>query len=417
MERLLEPEIMKKILINSIDRKKVMEKQIVLLEKFISSRAAVLSSRIDKQSLNEMIHSMVTEPISKMLSVSVDEYENAELQYYAKVMQTVELVLLSGADKTRQLIYLENVIKKANIRSANFSEQLENSENEGCKKTEEKINDLFGSLLEKIKNNYRLSLDEVDDLSEIADRYKEKFINDFKSDLNNMNKFDREANEEIIVREIYSNDLRKGKTKQQFQYEQQFIIQANKAAAKRLDCSIEKNKGKFIGKLDKSATDLIDLIFDVLPKEYESQRLLLEVILDTDIKERLTSLANEEIKTEKSILTSKNENVLENELYEEKRYKRFPTYEFDSECIDNVYQNILKEVKDAYLLPDDGMLATKLNYRIKAESENTKKAFGEMISNIKEENNTSVCAIINDLAKIKESSSNMNGCKKIIQKK
>ena len=417
MDRVLETEIMKKILTNNIEKKNVMKKQIVLLERFIILKTIELSSRIDKESLEEVMHLMITEPMSNMLSVSMDEYETMELQYYAKAMETVELILLSGADKTRQLIYLENVMKKANNRANDFSEQLKDSDSEKTKETEEKIDHLFGRLIEKIKNNYRLSLDEVDDLSEIVDKYKDNFVSDLKSDLNSMNIYDMKAIEEIIEREIYCNDLRKGKTKQQFQYEKSLIEQANRTANKLLDNSIRKNKERFMGQLDQSSTDLVNLIFEALPKEYESQRLLLEVILDTDIKERLTSLANEEIETEKSILSSKNENILENELYDEKRYKKFPTYEFEPECIDEVYKNILKEVRNAYLLPDDDMLAKKLDFKIRTESTKTKNSFTSMISNIKRDNQNNVTAIVEDLTNIRETNSRMDGRKGITPKK
>ena len=64
--------------------------------------------------------------------------------------------------------------------------------------------------------------------------------------------------------------------------------------------------------------------------------------------------------------------------------------------------NILKEVRAAYLLPEEGLLATKLNFRIKIESTNTKEAFDEMLSNIKQDNTNNICAIIDDLSKIRK---------------
>ena len=93
---------------------------------------------------------------------------------------------------------------------------------------------------------------------------------------------------------------------------------------------------------------------------------------------------------------------MENELYDEKRYKNFPKYEFESGCINKVYEDILKEVRDAYLLPNEGFLATKLNFRIKIESANTKDAFDDMLSNIKKDNANNLCAVIDDLSKIRK---------------
>lgn len=402
MNRTLEKEAMKKILTKSIEKKEIIKKQIVLLQNFISSKAITISSKIDKESFEEIINSLLGEPLNEKLSTYTDDYENEELKYYSKVMETVSLIFSSSADNTRQLIYLENIMKKIDKRVNNFTEEIETSENTSdTKDREEEVNKLFQNLINRAKINYHLDLEEVEDLTEMIDQYREKFISDFKIDINSTNKSNKKIIEDIIEREIYNKDLRKGKTRQQFEYEKKLVEEALKTSNKLLDKSILKHKEKFIGQLDQSATKLVDMIFEVLPKEYKDQRQLLEVILDTDIKERLTSLAEKEIKTEKSILSAKNENILENELYDEKRYKNFPKYEFDSSCIDKVYEDILKEVRNAYLLPDEGILAIKLNFRIKTESTFTKEAFNEMLSGIKKDNGDNLYAVIDDLTKIR----------------
>lgn len=403
MDKQLEKETMKKILTNNIEKKNIIKKQIILLENFISSKAVAISPKIDRDSFEETSHSLLSGPIDRNLIKYIDALENEELKYYIKMMGTVELIFKSSSDNTRQLIYLENIIKKINKRTKLFAETIEKeAPNTNIKNTKKEINKLFQKLIDRAKINYHLNLQEVEDLTEIVDQYKERFISDFKKDINGINDFDKQVAEDIIEREIYSRDLRNGKTRQQFEYEKKLIEEAIKTSNKLLDKSIIKHKDKFIGQLDQSATKLVDLIFEVLPKEYEDQRQLLEVILDTDIKERLTSVAEKETKTERSMLSAKNENVLENELYDEKRYNNFPKYEFESSCIDKVYEDILKEVRAAYLLPEEGLLATKLNFRIKIESTNTKEAFDEMLSNIKQDNTNNICAIIDDLSKIRK---------------
>lgn len=403
MDKTLEKEAMKKILTNSIEKKTIIKKQIVLLQNFISSKAITISSKIDKESFEEIINSLLVEPLNKKLNTYTDDYENEELKYYSKVMETVSLIFSSSADNTRQLIYLENIIKKIDKRANNFTKEIESSEKvDDIKDREEEVNKLFQNLINRAKVNYNLDLEEVEDLAEIVDKYREKFISDFKIDIGGTNKANRKIIEDIIEREIYNKDLRKGKTRQQFEYEKKLVEGALKTSNKLLDKSILKHKDKFIGQLDQSATKLVDLIFEVLPKEYEDQRQLLEVILDTDIKERLTSLAEKETKTERAMLSAKNENILENELYDEKRYKSFPKYELEASCIDKVYEDILKEVRAAYLLPEEGFLATKLNFRIKIESANTKDAFDDMLSNIKKDNANNLCAVIDDLSKIRK---------------
>ncbi len=402
MDKKLEEETTKKILTNNIEKKDIIKKQIVLLEKFITSKAITISSKIDSSSFEEIIHSLLGEPLDEKLIKYTDGYEKEELKYYSKVMETVSLIFSSSADNTRQLIYLENIMKKIDKRVNNFTKEIEASEKTSdIKEREEEINKLFQALIDRAEANYHLDLEEVEDLTEIIDQYREKLISDFKIDINSTNKFDKKVVEDIIEREIYDKDLRKGKTRQQFEYEKKLVEETLKTSNKLLDKSILKHKEKFMGQLDQSATKLVDMIFEVLPKEYKDQRQLLEVILDTDIKERLTSLAEKETKTEKSILSAKNENILENELYDEKRYKNFPKYEFDSSCIDKVYEDILKEVRNAYLLPDEGILAIKLNFRIKTESTFTKEAFDEMLSGIKKDNGDNLYAVIDDLTKIR----------------
>ena len=403
MERQLEKETMKKILTNNIEKKEVIRKQIVLLESFISSKATTISSKIDRESFEEISRSLLGESIDIKLIKYIDVLENEELKYYAKVMGTVELIFKSSSDNTRQLIYLENIMKKTDKRTSLFAKTIEEeAQNTNIKHTKEEINKLFQKLIDRAKINYHLTLKEVEDLAEIVDQYKEKFISDFKKDINSINEFDKKVAEDIIEREIYSKDLRNGKTRQQFESEKRLVEEAVKTANKLLDKSILKHKDRFINQLDQSATKMVDLIFEVLPKEYEDQRQLLEVILDTDIKERLTSLADKETKTERTMLSAKNENILENELYDEKRYKSFPKYELEASCIDKVYEDILKEVRAAYLLPEEGFLATKLNFRIKIESANTKDAFDDMLSNIKKDNANNLCAVIDDLSKIRK---------------
>lgn len=135
-------------------------------------------------------------------------------------METVSLIFSSSADNTRQLIYLENIIKKIDKRANNFTKKIESSEKvDDIKDREEEVNKLFQNLINRAKVNYNLDLEEVEDLAEIVDKYREKFISDFKIDIGGTNKANRKIIEDIIEREIYNKDLRKGKTRQQFEYE------------------------------------------------------------------------------------------------------------------------------------------------------------------------------------------------------
>ena len=68
MDKTLEKEAMKKILTNSIEKKTIIKKQIVLLQNFISSKAITISSKIDKESFEEIINSLLGEPLNKKLN-------------------------------------------------------------------------------------------------------------------------------------------------------------------------------------------------------------------------------------------------------------------------------------------------------------------------------------------------------------
>ena len=63
MERQLEKETMKKIFTNNIENKEVIRKQIVLLESFISSKATTISSKLDRESFEEISRSLLGESI------------------------------------------------------------------------------------------------------------------------------------------------------------------------------------------------------------------------------------------------------------------------------------------------------------------------------------------------------------------
>ena len=233
MNRTLEKEAMKKILTKSIEKKEIIKKQIVLLQNFISSKAITISSKIDKESFEEIINSLLGEPLNEKLSTYTDDYENEELKYYSKVMETVSLIFSSSADNTRQLIYLENIIKKIDKRANNFTKKIESSEKvDDIKDREEEVNKLFQNLINRAKVNYNLDLEEVEDLAEIVDKYREKFISDFKIDIGGTNKANRKIIEDIIEREIYNKDLRKGKTRQQFEYEKKLVEGALKTSNK-----------------------------------------------------------------------------------------------------------------------------------------------------------------------------------------
>ena len=203
MDKKLEEETTKKILTNNIEKKDIIKKQIVLLEKFITSKAITISSKIDSSSFEEIIHSLLGEPLDEKLIKYTDDYEKEELKYYSKVMETVSLIFSSSADNTRQLIYLENIMKKIDKRVNNFTKEIEASEKTSdIKEREEEINKLFQALIDRAEANYHLDLEEVEDLTEIIDQYREKLISDFKIDINSTNKFDKKVVEDIIEREI-----------------------------------------------------------------------------------------------------------------------------------------------------------------------------------------------------------------------
>ena len=150
-----------------------------------------------------------------------------------------------------------------------------------------------------------------------------------------------------------------------------YIDSMNKTLANIVD----KNKKEAKDEIKECSSAVVDLIFRLLPEKYQG----LEPLLDTEAAKLFSNL---------NLI---NKDMLENELYKEKRYENIPDYEQDLDVLDNVYQaairNVNYQICIAYDIPEDEENAKRVKILISSDEGNSlKNVFKKFEKQVKLEN-------------------------------
>lgn len=387
--------------------KLLIERQTIVLSNLLINKISSTYKNINRERLQRLFNETFVNKVIQELENIFVYYENTETEFYDKNLKTADQVFNTLNDKRIQTIYLNNILKKIDEKFENidliFSKSIKekiNTESSNAiedKDNPQSINDMFNRFVKIIVGNPNLSIDEADDLEKMAVHYYDLYKNDVSSAIkkflgDNKTRAIAKIEQEMDKREIIS-----GKNSAVSKAEKTITSNSLKVIEQLLSESISKFKSNAIDELKVCSSSIVDLIFKLLPIEYRDQKGLLEVIIDTNINERLGRLLVSETKSLESVLQAKDKDVIQNELYEEKRYKKIDDYKLDYLLVDKVYQDVLHEVRIAYDIPEDNPQSKRLDLVVLSESNSTKMVFKNLINNITFENERNLKLIIKEM--------------------
>lgn len=384
---------------------------------------------LDKGGVQRLYVRTFATRITEEIDAIFNKYEIEELDFYNKNLKTADLIFNTLDDRRIQRIYLGNLIKKINQKS----EDVNNIFNQATRidmNSRDKflsINTMLEEFGNSLASNSKLSMDEVGDLKILINHYFNIYKKDFLTVIGNFLENIKNFSVSKIEEEMDNKHVISGKTSAVSKMERSIINNSLKVMDQKLEKNINIHKEEALVELKECSSSIVDLIFKKLPSEYQDQKGLLEIIVDTNINERLGKLLNIELKKLASNLSEKNENIIENELYEEKRYNDIKDYVCDFDLIDKVYQDILHEICIAYDIPEPGknsinfvqqirlaynmpeleekrleMQSKRLSLIILYESDSTKKVFKNVIDKIHVDNLKNLKNIIVDMHVLSE---------------
>lgn len=411
----LEVEVSENILQNLYNTKLIVEKQTKIFENLLISKIVENFKEIDKERLQNLFIKTFTLKINDEIDAIFKYYQENEIQFYSKNLKTTDLIFNTLNDKRTQTIYLENLIKKISRKEDNletiFTESIKNrvdmKENDEYiigEDTEKymSINSMFDQFVRVIIKNPNLSFDESEDLNKLVMHYYNLYKNDVSLAIKKLLDDNKITAITKIEDEMDKKEIRNGKTSAISRMERSITNNSLKAIEQLLKNTVSKYKNKAEEELKVCSSSVVDLIFRLLPPEYRDQKGLLEIIVDTNINERLGKLLDTETKTLLTNLQAKNQDIIENELYEEKRYKKISDYECNFDLVDKVYQDVLHEITIAYDIPEAEQQLKRLHLIVLSESNSTKNVFKNLIAYIRIENEKNLKDVITEMRELSE---------------
>ena len=397
----LEVKIKEKILNNIEDAMQNIESQTLRFQNLLINKITRTFNfkSEDVQRIKQLFVKTFLTNVVNELDTMIDYYKSSEIDFYSKNMKTADLIFNTLNDKRTQIIYLENLMKKIKQKETNninlFDEPINNlEENMGIK-------DMFEQFVGVIANNPHLSMDDADDLRTISNHYYSLYINDISLTLKKIEDDNKDIANSKIEEEMDKRKLRNGKTSTISKLERTITNNSLKAIEELLTKTVSKYKSNAEIELNTYQTSIVELFFKVLSVNFQEQKDLIEIIVDTNI-DRLNKLLNNETNKLYDNLHEKNQDIIENELYEEKRYKKINNYESDTELIDKVYLDIMNEIKLAYDISENDRKFKKLKLVVISESNSTKVIFKNLIDYIIEENQENLKLVIKEMHKLSE---------------
>ena len=267
---------------------------------------------------------------------------------------------------------------------------------------------IFGKSIQKILNSINLSKEKQEELVKIAFHYYQLYQSDIASTIEQYLDSNKKTSIDGIEEEMDKQRLRGNKTSAVARIEKELADNSKKVIDSLLEESIKNNKKKSREELKICSSSIIGIIFKSLPEEYKKQQALLEVIVDTNINERLGKILDESTDDLSQKLKAKNHDIIENEFYEEKRYKNIKPYEIDLNQIDKVYQDVLHEITIAYDIPTTNNNLKRLNLVILSESNSTKNVFKNSINHIRAENEVNLSQVLGEMKELSKKVSSMD---------
>lgn len=392
---------------NNTSAKKIFIGQTLRLQKLFAGKISEMYS-IDEEKINQILKIEFSDKALGLIDNLFSYFERDESDFYSKNMNTVDLIFNTLKDNRTKVIYLDNIIKKINEKKETVKEILEQIPKEDESISEENLQMIFSKSIQKILNSINLSKEKQEELVKIAFHYYQLYQSDIASTIEQYLDSNKKTSIDGIEEEMDKQKLRGNKTSALARIEKELANNSKKVIDSLLEESIKNNKKKSREELKICSSSIIGIIFKSLPEEYKKQQALLEVIVDTNINERLGKILDEATDDLSQKLKAKNHDVIENEFYEEKRYKNIKPYEIDLDQIDKVYQDVLHEITIAYDIPTTNNSLKRLNLVILSESNSTKNVFKNSINHIRAENEVNLSQVLGEMKELSKKVSPMD---------
>lgn len=392
---------------NNKSAKKIFIGQTLRLQKLFAGKISEMYS-IDEEKIDQILKIEFSDKALGLIDNLFSYFERDESDFYSKNMNTVDLIFNTLKDNRTKVIYLDNIIKKINEKKENVKEILEQIPKEDESISEENLRMIFSKSIQKILNSINLSKEKQEELVKIAFHYYQLYQSDIASTIEQYLDSNKKTSIDGIEEEMDKQRLRGNKTSAVARIEKELADNSKKVIDSLLEESIKNNKKKSREELKICSSSIIGIIFKSLPEEYKKQQALLEVIVDTNINERLGKILDESTDDLSQKLKAKNHDIIENEFYEEKRYKNIKPYEIDLNQIDKVYQDVLHEITIAYDIPTTNNNLKRLNLVILSESNSTKNVFKNSINHIRAENEVNLSQVLGEMKELSKKVSSMD---------
>ena len=392
---------------NNKSAKKIFIGQTLRLQKLFAGKISEMYS-IDEEKIDQILKIEFSDKALGLIDNLFSYFERDESDFYSKNMNTVDLIFNTLKDNRTKVIYLDNIIKKINEKKENVKEILEQIPKEDESISEENLRMIFSKSIQKILNSINLSKEKQEELVKIAFHYYQLYQSDIASTIEQYLDSNKKTSIDGIEEEMDKQRLRGNKTSAVARIEKELADNSKKVIDSLLEESIKNNKKKSREELKICSSSIIGIIFKSLPEEYKKQQALLEVIVDTNINERLGNILDEATDDLSQKLKAKNHDIIENEFYEEKRYKNIKPYEIDLNQIDKVYQDVLHEITIAYDIPTTNNSLKRLNLVILSESNSTKNVFKNSINHIRAENEVNLSQVLGKMKELSKKVSSMD---------
>lgn len=401
LKELTEEEITK----NRENAKKIVMEQTLRLQRLFTGKILERYS-INEEKINQYLKLTFTDEAINLINHLFVYFDKKENEFYSKNMNTADLIFNTLSDKRTKVIYLDNIMKKIAEKEENVKSIIEEGSEEIEAGNRTTLRDLFVGTIRKVVNVLK-SKEEAEELMQMATHYSKVYQGDVSSTIEKYLESNKNFTIYNIEERMDQEKLRGDKTNSEAKMERAISNNSKKVIDSLLEECINKHKKSSRNELKVCSSSIVDIIFQSLPEEYKSQRDLLEIIVDTNINERLSKLLDEETDALSEKLKAKNHDIIENEFYEEKRYKNIKPYEIELNQIDKVYQDVLHEITIAYDIPETDFNLKKLGLIILSESESTKAVFRNSINSIRVENDANLNQVLDDMNKISKNVSSI----------
>ena len=376
-----------------INTESILEKQLKNFEKLLATKILEAHKQGSLEEMLELVESSFTEIIKDKVDEIYQKIKQNELTFYEARLKTAELVFNSNQSNRNKTIYLDNQLKRIDEKSVDLIEIIsELTDSEVNEKDIFGIDEVFEKFVREIFIKLRIQSDEANEIKHLTTSYYDRLKSDIYLNLENLLKTNRFAVNYNITQKMDEANIRNGKTTAASKLERTITANTIESMEKIVREIVEKNKGKTKEDLKRLSSIVISSIFGSLPEAYKDQRELLDVIVETNIIDRLGGILDRQIKSLEHNINEKNNDEISNEFYEEKRYKNIPTYECDFESVSMVYQDVLDEIISAYDLDKGDMKIEaksgidRINTTISNVTNTTKIIFNALVHSITEEN-------------------------------